>query len=338
MLLRRSLLTAAVLTSVLTGTVATAGATAAGAAVLVQASAGCRSTAAPTPDGATLPYAAAGDTGTYVVEGTGAQHRGHPLPLVVDLHGYSETAGIQVVISQLGAYGTAHGFLTVTPQVDEAGQHWITSPRSADQRFLITLVTHVLATQCVDANRVFVAGYSNGAFMASALACSDAGTIAAVATVAGIEAVPDCHPSRRVPVIAFHGTADPFVPYTGGVGPSARNLPAPSGNGTIGDAISTATAQRIQLSNRPVPVEAARWAARNGCAATPKTSAAAPGVTLIAWSCPKGAAVELYRENGDGHIWAGSPSMPAIASTVGRSTSAISADRLMWAFFQAHPR
>ena len=57
-----------------------------------------------------------------------------------------------------------------------------------------------------------MAGYSNGAFMASALACSDARTVAAVAPVAGIEADAGCRPSRRVPVIAFHGTADPSSP------------------------------------------------------------------------------------------------------------------------------
>jgi polyhydroxybutyrate depolymerase len=58
---------------------------------------------------------------------------------------------------------------------------------------------------------------------------------------------------------------------------------------------------------------------------------------LIAYTCPHNATVELYRENGDGHIWAGSEAMVAIASLVGKTTFAISANQLIWAFFKSHP-
>ena len=138
-------------------------------------------------------------------------------------------------------------------------------------------------------------------------------------------------------MIAFHGTADPFVPYKGGVGPAARKLPAPDGSGTIGSKLSSKADGGIEQNDLPIPVEEARWAARNGCAEHPTTSRAAQGVTLIAYSCPRGATVELYRENGDGHIWAGSPAMREIASLVGPTTFAISANRLMWKFFRNHP-
>ena len=58
---------------------------------------------------------------------------------------------------------------------------------------------------------------------------------------------------------------------------------------------------------------------------------------MIAYHCPHNAAVVLYRENGAGHIWAGSQAMPEIASTVGKTTFSISANQLMWKFFQNHP-
>jgi polyhydroxybutyrate depolymerase len=173
--------------------------------------------------------------------------------------------------------------------------------------------------------------------MASALACSDARTIAAVATVAGIEADAGCRPSRRVPVIAFHGTADPFVPYQGGIGPAAEKLPATDGNGTIGSNLSAAANRGIQQNDLPVPVEAARWAARNGCSKSPRISKVTEDVTSIAYPCPRDAAVVLYRENGAGHIWAGSQAMTEIASTVGKTTFSISADQLLWNFFRNHP-
>ncbi len=225
----------------------------------------------------------------------------------------------------------------MSPQVNETVQHWVTKPGSSDQTFLITLIGHLEDTLCVDSRRVYVAGYSNGAFMASALACSDASKIAAVATVAGIEATTNCKPSRRVPVIAFHGTADPFVPYQGGIGPAAKKLPAPNGSGTIGSQLKSVANQGIQQNDLPIPQEEARWAARNGCSKAPKTSTPATGVTLIAYDCPGNATVELYRENGDGHIWAGSQAMVSIASIVGPTTFAISDNHLIWDFFESHP-
>jgi polyhydroxybutyrate depolymerase len=331
------MLALSVLVSALAGATLAVDASPAVAAVLPQPSAGCQSGTAPLHNGESVNYSAAGEPGSYIVEMPSYGGPGHPLPLIVDLHGYSETAALQADITMLGSYGALHGFITVTPQVDEAVQHWVTSPGSADQRFLISLISHLGDTLCVDTHRVYVAGYSNGAFMASALACSDAGRIAAVATVAGIEATTSCHPSRRVPVIAFHGTDDPYVPYQGGIGPSAKKLPAPNGQGTIGSDLSQAASQGIQQNDLPVPVEEARWAARNGCSKSPKTSTVASDVTLIAYRCPGNASVELYRENGAGHIWAGSEAMVAIASVVGKTTFSISANQLLWKFFQSHP-
>jgi polyhydroxybutyrate depolymerase len=306
-------------------------------AVQLHPSAGCQPQTAPIENGETLDFSAAHEAGSYIVEGPADENSSTPLPLVIDLHGYGESAVIQVDFTKLGSYGAANGFITVTPQVNKPVQYWNILSGSADQKFLITLIEHLESTLCVNSDRVYVAGYSNGAFMASALACSDASTIAAVATVSGIEAPSGCRPSRRVPVIAFHGTADPFVPYKGGIGPAAKKLPAPNGSGTIGSNGKSKADQGIEQNDLPIPVETARWAARNGCSKSPRISTAASGVTLIAYSCPGNATVELYRENGDGHIWAGSQAMVAIASIVGKTTFAISANQLIWNFFESHP-
>ena len=307
------------------------------AAVPPQSSFGCGSVASPVQGQKSFDFSAAGDIGSYIVEMPPDASAKDPLPLIIDLHGYSETAAIQVSFSALGSYGSTHGFITVTPQVNKAVQYWDITPGSADQKFLGDLITHLTQTLCVDRHRVFVAGYSNGAFMASALACTYANKIAAVATVAGIQAPPGCHPARPVPVVAFHGTADPFVPYRGGIGPAAKSLPAPNGVGTLGSHPDSKEDRGISASPLPIPIEEARWAARNGCSKSPKTSTVAIGVTLIAYSCPRNATVELYRESGDGHIWAGSEAMVSIESVVGKTTFAISADQLMWKFFASHP-
>ena len=55
---------------------------------------------------------------------------------------------------------------------------------------------------CVDERRVFVLGYSNGAGLASLLACERAGAIAGAAMAAGR---PACSPGSSKPVIISHG-------------------------------------------------------------------------------------------------------------------------------------
>jgi polyhydroxybutyrate depolymerase len=170
--------------------------------------------------------------------------------------------------------------------------------------------------------------------MASALACSLAGRIAAVAPVAGITDLDGCAPSRAVPVISFHGTADPFISYDGGLGPAVAGLPVPDGSGrTLGD-LGVTTPKGDEPS---IPDQFAAWAARNGCDTTLSTTPVAADVDLLSYPCQPGADVELYRVNGGGHAWPGSEFSKAIVGIVGPTTFSISADDLIWAFFQAHP-
>ena len=270
-----------------------------------------------------------GDYDLHVPAGFGAR----PLPLVVDLHGYSETAVLQVDVSHWDTFGDQHGLISVTPEITRVVPLWNTQLGSADLAWFGALVRSVESAQCVDLNRVYVDGYSDGAFMTSAVACQFAGEVAAVAPVAGIQAPTGCHPSRPVPVIAFHGTADPFVNYEGGLGPKALALPAPNGHGTLGQSGQAAAGP----PGSSIPDQAATWARRNGCGETPTYRDVASKVTLINYPCPADASVELYRVTGGGHAWPGSPFSRSIAGVVGYTTFAISADDLMWAFFEAHP-
>ncbi len=63
----------------------------------------------------------------------------------------------------------------------------------------------------------------------------------------------------------------------------------------------------------------------------------ASDVTELTYTCPPGADVELYRVQGGGHSWPGSAFSKLIESVVGPTTDSISANEVMWAFFQAHP-
>jgi polyhydroxybutyrate depolymerase len=154
------------------------------------------------------------------------------------------------------------------------------------------------------------------------LACSLPGRLAAIAPVSGINATAVCvKGTPRVSVLAFHGTADPIVPYQGGA------------------YFSGASGARAAGGAQAMPVDdaIAAWAAFDGCGTPPATSFVADDVQHLVWpDCPANGTVELYRIIGGGHTWPGST--PVRASRLGSTTSSISATRLMLQFFHAHPR
>jgi polyhydroxybutyrate depolymerase len=304
------------------------------AVVAARPSAGCSSTGgAARPGQVTLPFAAAGDTGTYVRHLPPSYNGRQPLPLVLDLHGYGEAASVHVLISALGPYGDTHRFVTLTPQTAGPIPLWNTALKGKDVAFLGALLDRAEQDLCVDEARIFVTGYSNGAFMTSAMACAFSSRIAAGAPVAGIQEISGCSFARPVPVVAFHGTADAFVPYDGGVGPAALKLPAPDGSGkTLGQ-----LGAGKQKPGPSIPQATAAWAKRNGCSANPTDKSIASDVTLISYACPPDATVKLYRVTGGGHAWPGSPVDRSLSKVIGRVTFSISANDVMWAFFQAHP-
>lgn len=291
--------------------------------------------AAATAPGRTLEHFAAGDrAGGYIRDIPAAPG---PRPVVLDLHGYLEPAVIAHASSGFGDYGATQGFITVTPQLDEPGPpRWNFEPQSADIHWLAGLIDHVGATLCVDTRRIFVTGLSMGAFTTSSLACQLSDRIAAIAPVAGVQDFPWCKTSRAVPVIAFHGTADPIVAYTGGAGPNARLLPSPDGTGS-----SVGTERNGPTVNGPgpasVPESVAGWARRNGCGAVPERQQIAPDVYREHYPCPAGADVELYSVQGGGHVWPGDTAVPFPEIFVGSNTTSIDATQLIWDFFEAHP-
>ncbi|THX60787.1 hypothetical protein D6D06_00975 [Aureobasidium pullulans] len=108
-----------------------------------------------------------------------------------------------------------------------------------DIGFVRALVTNISAQYCVDTSRVFAAGMSNGGGFVNVLACDpvmssvfnafaphsgafytstgDSNTVCFPNTVLTNDLVhTTCSPSRRVPIIEFHGDADGTIGYFGG--------------------------------------------------------------------------------------------------------------------------
>ena len=308
-------------------------------AVAAAPSPGCTSKGAEViPNGGTLTYSANGITGTYIIDLPPETHQ--PTPLVFDLHGYLEPAAFEHMGTGLSAFGDAHGFITITPQISSSSPPaWDYGPHSQDVAWLGSLLSSLEQSTCIDERRLYSAGLSMGAFMTSSLACQLSDRIAAVAPVAGLQDYPWCKPTRPVPVVAFQGTADPFVAYGGGPGPHAKALPATDGSGlTVGQELKAgkipASASPLQ---RSIPSQVASWAQRNGCSSPPSRTHIGTDVVRSIYPCPADASVDFYTVLGGGHTWPGGvPNVYPVAS-VGRMTTTISANEIMWSFFQAHP-
>jgi polyhydroxybutyrate depolymerase len=262
-----------------------------------------------------------------------------PVPVLVDLHGYSEGAEVHATVSGLGPYGDQQGFVTLTPHGQGQGPVplWDTTPGGPDQLFIEGMLDDVEASLCVDTARVYVTGLSNGAMMTSTLACALSDRFAAAAPVAGVTEVAGCSLDRPVPVVAFHGTDDGFLAYDGGFGPQVAGLPSPDGQGTLGD-VADQPDVPPGAGGPSVPEVMADWAGRNGCDDTaPEEEAVADDVTLLSFACPAGAEAELYRVEGGGHSWPGSELLANVENIVGHTTMSISANEVMWEFFEQHP-
>lgn len=262
---------------------------------------------------------------------TPAAHDGKtPLPLVVDLHGLAEGAQVHTEMSKFGDEAKKEGFVVVFPNGMGSPVHWTAAGDPAanpDVAFLDKMLDTLGTDLCIDTSRVYSTGLSYGAIMSSYLTCVRADRFAAVAPVAGITVPPSgCTPSRPMPVLAFHGTADPILLFNGGVDLKALGPKTDDG--------ATTTTKPADLNGPGYPANVAAWAARNGCKPTPTDTKVTPDVTRRVYDCPANAAVEFYIIAGGGHAWPGSAFSQSIAKVVGPTNMDINATDLIWQFFK----
>jgi polyhydroxybutyrate depolymerase len=253
-----------------------------------------------------------------------------PQPLVLDFHGFAEGDQTESLSTQFSPLAQRKRFVVAYPNGTGTPIAWDTStrPSNPDLHFVTALLDHLEATECIDRSRVYATGLSQGAFMTSALACTMAGRFAAVAPVAGIQLPPTCHPSRPVPILAFHGTADPILHFNGGLGLGVLT------NALQGKGTDHVKLPKAQLSGPGYPAHVAGWAAKDGCRQKPIDSKLTAHVVHRSYRCPPGVAVEFDIILGGGHSWPGSAFDRSIASVVGPTTSELNATATIWRFFE----
>lgn len=252
-----------------------------------------------------------------------------PMPVVLAFHGGGANAGNMVVFSGLNEKADQAGFIVAYPEGSGRSERLLTfnagnccgyaATHAIDD---VAFTRHVLddlgGVANIDRRRVFATGMSNGAMMTYRLASELSDRIAAIAPVSGPMGTKECHPRRAVAVMHFHGDADEFAPFQGG----------------RGRGISGTDFYSVQHS-----IDA--WVEANGCRKTPVTTQLPDreddGTTVKQLRYDSGAGgteVVLVIISGGGHTWPGrEPRMRSL----GTSTRDISANDMMWEFFQRHP-
>lgn len=232
----------------------------------------------------------------------------HPSPVVFTFHGRGSNAQQQLLLT---------GF----DQVAESGRFIVVAPNAVDGRWDILggqdaqyLQQVYDAIPCADPTRVYASGMSMGSGLTFALACAPQRRFAAFGGVALTGFAEQCDQAPPAPIIYFHGTKDPIVPFRGGE-PQGEAITLPA-----------------------VPAAMRDWAAHNGCQ-TDTVERIGDDVRFTEWTdCTDDADVEYYRVAGGGHTWPGATPLiaDAIAPTLGKTTQSVVASTLMWEFFQQY--
>lgn len=231
-------------------------------------------------------------------------------PVLLLLHASGMKAARMANLTRAGRLAADYGAWVYLPEAN--GQNWNDDPSrpgTDDVGFLDTLMSREVAAHALDAKRIYVAGYSNGGYMAARMACTGQTPFAGLAMVAATlrsNVAVLCPGGQQMPTAMFNGTSDAITPYGG----------------------------LLTLSS--VENAIAFWAVKNGCAPN-YSDVQLPNiepldgttVTLRRYPGCVGSDVRLYRVNGGGHTWPGT-SYAGYTAALGATTFDVDATIELW--------
>ena len=249
---------------------------------------------------------------------------GRAVPLLISLHGFSESGEYQNSLANFKPIADTANFIIAMPDGQPNPQMynyvgWNIFPTSSgvdDPGFIKKLIDKLSTEYTIDANRIYLTGHSAGAIMSYELACSMSDKIAAIAPVNGFmfpSFVSGCSPKHPVPVMEIHGTADPV-----------RNW---KGEGAVTQAVNMDT-----LINY--------WVRFNGCNTVPKYDSV-PNINTSdnCWAQHYtysggrlGSSVEFYKIINGGHTWPGS----TVMEPYGNTNKDFNACAVIWRFLSKY--
>jgi polyhydroxybutyrate depolymerase len=152
-----------------------------------------------------------------------------PLPLLIMLHGAGGDAAAAETATGFTQLAVAGNYVVAYPNGTAANSipgelAWNAGTCCGlarthgidDVSFVLAMITELEAAYSIDASRIYLVGYSNGAMMTYRLACEHAELFAGIAVVSGALNVTPCAPAAPLSVLIVHGTGDLTVPYDGG--------------------------------------------------------------------------------------------------------------------------
>ena len=184
-----------------------------------------------------------------------------------------------------------------------------------DVSFLNQMMDNIIQDYNIDTCKIYITGYSTGAYISYSMACESGSRLAAIAPVSGHKNHSyNCNPTNPVPVFHIHGDQDGDAYYYG-------NLTQ--------DLDSVATVLRI-------------WYNYNNCSSSPiittlpNTSTTDNSTVTKYYYTPLSSDKEVihYKVNGGGHGWPGASF--AHPSQTGWNNMDIDASVEIWTFFRRH--
>lgn len=256
-------------------------------------------------------------------------------PVVIMLHGGGGTAKAAMWETGWAKKADTEGFLSVFPEGTSPNpsrhgsfkgnpQTWNDGSKrkigavihkATDVKFVFLMIKHLKEHFSVDARRIYITGFSNGASMSFRLARELSNVFAAVAPVAGSDWLNGMQPDRPVPLLYITGKADPLNPFEGGeiyIGPK-------------------------NYGNKPPTKEMiSKWGELHECREEPLIIYNQDGAKGVVYSNPDDIhAVVLYTIEGHGHHWPGGKSVLP-ERIVGKNTAKLKATDVIWEFFNSH--
>jgi polyhydroxybutyrate depolymerase len=249
------------------------------------------------------------------------------------LHGGGGYPSVMRWVSRMDEVAERQGFIVVYPAgtgpAYDRNLHWNSGAVRRDPRFRdvddVGFVAAALDDAAkyfsVDRDRVYASGISNGGQMAFRLGAELSDPIAAVGSVCGDRTLGQFFPPppRPVPVIAFHGRRDRFLPFGGGRTP----LYFP-----------------FAVVDRPPVVETIAGWVRAAGGQSDVVEISHKGQATLYHYPPvdkAGTDVDFWALEDGGHTWPGGRDTPLTQLLgTGVVNQDISASELMWAFFARH--
>jgi polyhydroxybutyrate depolymerase len=270
---------------------------------------------------------------SYLVQpAPGARGAGR-LPVVVVLHGGTQSAEDVWRETSLPTLGGREGFLVVAPEA--LGRHWndartlTGAPGIDDVRFLKAVIAEVIAQDHGDPSAVFMVGSAHGGFMTMRFACDAGEGLRAAASL--LSTLPDalarnCKSPRPLPWLAVNGTEDPAVPFGGQVDGTVRR-------------------GETQAALRSADDTFRFWADRAGCAApTAREAITAEAADerhrwaerIVRSHCVGGQLSQQVVLHGSGHVLPGPAADNRLAErAAGPAAPEIDGGTLVWMHFKA---